>query len=362
MLGFSVYPEHSDTTKIIEYIDLCHSLGYEMMFTCLLSVNKPKDEIVEEFSSIIKHAVDKNIEVTVDVSPRVFDQLDISYSDLSFFKEIGASAIRLDESYNGKQEADMTYNPQDLKIVVNMSQDVPYINNILEYAPNKDNLVGCHNFYPQKYCGLELEYFKACCDRFKKANVRSGAFVSANTAKIGPWPVMQGLPTIEDHRFIPSDVQVKHLYMMDNVDDIIISNMFATKEELETIANLEKYTYEFKIHTNNNSEIEDKILFEEKHFYRGDVSGNLIRSTQSRVKYKNENFDSHDTSKVLKKGTVIIGNNSFGQYKGELQIILKDIIDDELQRNIVGHIDPNEVFLLDYLKPWSRFKFTNLNK
>ncbi len=358
MLGFSVYPEHSTTKEIIKYIDLCNSLGYKMMFTCLLSVNKPKEEIKDEFKAVISHATNLGIEVTLDVSPRVFEQLNISYNDLSFFKELNASAIRLDESYNGKQEADMTYNPQDLKIVVNMSQDVPYINNIIEYAPNKFNLVGCHNFYPQRYCGLEVDYFISSSKRFKDLNIRTGAFISSKTATIGPWPVMQGLPTIELHRDLNITTQVKHLYMLDLLDDIIISNMFASEEELKAVASLTKYIPEFKISINENSDIENKIIFEEDHFYRGDVCGNLIRSTQSRVKYKGEDFKSHNTSNIIKKGSIVIGNNEFGQYAGELQIVLKDIIDEDLQRNVVGHIVEEELFLLDLLKPWSRFKFT----
>ena len=59
-------------------------IRFSRIFTCLLSVNRPKEEIVAEFKEIIHHAKDNNMEVILDVAPAVFDQLGISYSDLSF--------------------------------------------------------------------------------------------------------------------------------------------------------------------------------------------------------------------------------------------------------------------------------------
>ena len=47
-------------------------------------MNRPKEEIIAEFKEIINHAKDNNMEVILDVAPAVFDQLGISYSDLSF--------------------------------------------------------------------------------------------------------------------------------------------------------------------------------------------------------------------------------------------------------------------------------------
>lgn len=58
-----------------------HAICFSRIFTCLLSVNRPKEEIVAEFKEIIHHAKDNNMEVILDVAPAVFDRLGISYSD-----------------------------------------------------------------------------------------------------------------------------------------------------------------------------------------------------------------------------------------------------------------------------------------
>jgi hypothetical protein len=60
------------------------------------------------------------------------------------------------------------------------------------------------------------------------------------------------------------------------------------------------------------------------------------------------------STKTIQKGQIMIGNNSFGKYKGELQIILKEMPIDE-RKNIVGTIAEEELFLLDYVGAWTQF-------
>lgn len=105
-----------------------------------------------------------------------------------------------------------------------------------------------------------------------------------------------------------------------------------------------------------NSAIENKILFDEIHFNRGDVNEYCIRSTQSRVKYKNEDFKPKDITDKLKIGQIVIGNNNFGQYKGELQLIKKEHKNNK-RKNIVAEIIDDEKMLVELIKPWSKFKF-----
>ena len=63
-------------------------------------------------------------------------------------------------------------------------------------------------------------------------------------------------------------------------------------------------------------------------------------------------------SVLQERGQVVIGNNSFGKYKGELQIILKEMPIDE-RKNIVGTIAEEELFLLDYVGAWTQFTCVN---
>ncbi|MGL4522921.1 MAG: MupG family TIM beta-alpha barrel fold protein, partial [Bacilli bacterium] len=128
-LGVSIYPEHSTPEKDKEYLSLAAKYGFKRVFTCLLSVNAPKEQIAAEFKDIIGHATALGMEVILDIAPRVFDDLGISYNDLSFFHEMGAAGLRLDEGFDGHKEASMTYNPYGLKVEINASQGTKYVDN-----------------------------------------------------------------------------------------------------------------------------------------------------------------------------------------------------------------------------------------
>lgn len=359
MLGISIYPDKATKQEIYDYIDLASKYGFGRIFTCLLSVEGDQEAIISDFKAMISHANEHRMEVYLDVAPRVFTELGLKHGDLQFFSRLGAAGIRLDESFNGAVEASMSHNQFGLNIEINMSQDVHCLNTILDYKPCEGKIIGCHNFYPQRYTGLNFEHFINSSKRFKDNGVRSAAFISSSAATIGPWPIMDGLCTLEMHRDLPITTQVKHHYALGLIDDLIIGNMFASEEELCAVSQIEKGLLDFDIELLNPSQLEQKILFEHEHFNRGDINDYMVRSTMCRVTHKAEDNQPHDTSKILSKGTVIIGNNDFGQYKNELQIIKNEIIDENLARNVVGKISEEELFLLDLLEPWQHFKFTN---
>ena len=357
-LGISIYPERTTKKELFEYLDKSSECGFSRIFSCLLSVNEGKEKIKETFKEINLYAKSKGFEIILDVNPRVFEDLGISYKDLSFFKEVEADGIRLDIGFTGLQESIMTFNKENLKIEINMSNDVKYLETILGYKPNKYSLIGCHNFYPHAYTGLGMDFFMKCTDRFVKNGIRTAAFISSQAENTyGPWPVSQGLVTLEMHRNLPLIVQYKHLVALEIIDDIIISNCYPTMEELEKFKKVRWDMVSFDIETVSElPEIEEKIIFDEFHYNRGDISENVIRSTQSRVKYKGNNFYLFNTPEIIKRGDVIIESSEYGHYAGELMIALKDMKNTG-KSNVVGRISEEEIFILDYIKPWQKFSF-----
>lgn len=357
-LGISIYPEKSSKKEILDYIDLSSEMGFSRIFSCLLSVNKSKDEIKKDFIEINKYAKSKGFEVIVDVAPNIFSNLGISYNNLEFFDEINADGVRLDIGFTGNEEAIMTFNKYNLKIEINMSNNVHTIDTIMDYMPNRYNLYGCHNFYPHIYSGLNLDYFIKCTERFLKYGIKTAAFVtSQNKNTFGPWPVTQGLPTLEMHRFLPLDVQIKHFLAIDCIDDILISNCYPSYEELNSLKNLDMRLITFDVEMKKDvPEVENDIIFKELHFNRGDKSENMIRSTQSRLKYKGHEFKLFNAPEIIKRGDIVIESSKYGHYAGELQIALKEMKNTGMS-NVVGKVCDNEIFLLDYIKPWQKFKF-----
>jgi hypothetical protein len=353
-LGISIYPGHATLEENLTYLNLAHKYGFTRVFTCLLSVEGDKEKIVNSFKTVINEANKLGMQVIADVSPRVFGELGISYSDLSFFGDLGAYGIRLDIGYSGLEESLMTFNPQNLYIEINMSSGTKYLENIMSYKPNTEKLIGCHNFYPHRYSGLSYEHFIYCSKQFKQYGIRSAAFVSSSDATFGPWPVREGLCTLEMHREMSITAQAKHLFATGLVDDVIIANCFASEEELKALSriNKEKLTFDVVL-VDSIPEIEKKIVLEELHFNRGDVSEYLVRSTQSRVKYKGHEFVPFNTPEI-KRGDILIDTTLYGHYAGELQLALKDMKNSG-KTNVVGKIVEEELFLLDYIEAWQKF-------
>ncbi|APH14561.1 hypothetical protein NPD5_2525 [Clostridium sporogenes] len=357
-LGISVYPSNTNSEKIKEYIELAAKYGFKRIFTCLISSEEMEiDQLISRFKDIIQFANTKGMEVVGDVEPEVFKRLKISYSDLSIFKEMGFYGIRLDLGFSGVEESIMSFNKYGIKVELNMSNGTKYIDNILTYKPNLENILGCHNFYPHRYTGLSYKHFLKCSKQFKDLGIRTAAFVSSKEAKYGPWPVSEGLSTLEMHRELPIEVQAKHLFATGFIDDVIIANAFASAEELKALSKINKDMLEFKVNlVDKIPEVEKRIILDEFHFNRGDVSDYLVRSTQSRVKYKDHNFEAFNTVDI-KRGDLLIESSLYKRYAGELQIALKDMKNSG-KTNVVGRITDEEIFLIDYLEPWEKFGFT----
>lgn len=357
-LGISVYPSNSDSEEIKKYIELAAKYGFKRIFTCLISSEEMEiDELINKFKDIVKFANQNGMEVVGDVEPEVFKRLNTSYSDLSIFNDIGLSGIRLDLGFSGAEEAMMSFNKYGIKVELNMSNGTKYIDNILTYKPNLENILGCHNFYPHRYTGLSYKHFLKCSKQFKDLGIRTAAFVSSKEAKYGPWPVSEGLCTLEMHRELPIEVQAKHLFATGLIDDVIIANAFASEKELKALSELNKNMLEFRVNLIDKiPEIEKRIILDEFHFNRGDVSDYVVRSTQSRVKYKGHKFEALNTVDI-KRGDVLIESSLYKRYAGELQIALKDM-ENSGKTNVVGRIAAEEIFLLNYLEPWTKFGFT----
>lgn len=353
-LGISVYPGRAGQEETKAYISLASQYGFTRVFTCLISTVDDIVKAKEEFVDIVGHARGLGMEVVADVTPAVFEAFGTSFRDLSLFHEMKLSGIRLDLGFSGLEESFMTFNPYGLKIEINMSNGTRYLDNILSYKPKAENLIGCHNFYPHRYTGLSRKHFEKCSLQFKQQGIRTAAFVSSKGADMGPWPVSEGLCTLEEHRYLPIEVQAKDLFNTGLIDDVIIANAFASEAELKALGSMDKELLTLKVELAEGiPDIERKIVLEELHFNRGDVSEYMIRSTQSRVKYSSHHFEIFNAVPI-RRGDVLIDSSLYQRYAGELQIALKDM-DNSGKTNVVGRISEEEIYLLDNIEPWQKF-------
>lgn len=355
-LGISVYPSDENIDQVLTYIETASKYGFSRIFTCFISAGKVGDELKQLFSKVLDKANACNMQVVADVSPEVFEALSLKQDDLKFFKDMGLWGIRLDLGFSGMEEAFMTFHEAGLYVELNMSNGTKYVDNIVSYQANTSRLIGCHNFYPHRFTGLSRAHFLNCSRQFKELGLRTAAFVSSSEADHGPWPVNEGLCTLEEHRFTPIQTAAKDLWNTGLIDDVIIGNAFASESELKALGELDKDMLELEISILGNiDEVERKILLEEPHFNRGDVSDYMIRSTQSRVKYKGHHFEAKNALDI-EPGDVLIESSLYARYAGELQIA-KLAMPNTGKTSVVARVSEHERFLIAQLKPWQRFKF-----
>ncbi|MGE7841238.1 DUF871 domain-containing protein [Lysinibacillus sp. NPDC093712] len=356
-LGISLYPQHSTLEEMQQYVQLAHDNGFDRIFTCLLSLNDEQEKL--KLQQINYFAKQLGFDISADIAPAVFEDLGLTYKNIAYFKEhYHLAALRLDMGFSGQEEALMSFDDSQLKIELNISNGTKYVDNILSYQPNRDHIIGCHNFYPRRFTGLSRQHFLATSQNFKANHIRTAAMISSQHALYGPWEKTEyGLPTLEEHRDLPITVQAKDLWHTGLIDDCIIGNMYASEEELKALGQLNRHKLELKVVPSSETTVlEEAVLFKEPHFNRGDVSDYVIRSTQSRVKYKNGDFPVHDTH-ALQPGDVTIDNNLDVRYKGELQVVLKEM-PNAGSTNVVAKVVEEERFLLAKIQPWASFGFT----
>ena len=355
-LGISIYPEHGSIDQIKVYLLKASQLGFKRVFTCLLSAEGEPEQVKLKYTEVCQYAKQLGMEVIIDVAPSVFTKFGIQYDDLSFFSDLGVSGIRLDEGFDGMKEAMMTYNPFNLKIEFNASQPSGYIDNILSYQPNKEKVIVCHNYYPQRYTGLSYNLFNQLNQKFQEKNITIAAFINSQAEDtFGPWPLKEGLCTLEIHRDLPLSLQARHMNATNQIDDVIIGNCFASDDELKELASLDPNVLTFKIMLEPNvSETEQDIIFNFPHFIRGDMSDYMARSTMSRIVYAMSTITPNHT-RDLKRGDIVVLNDLYGRYKGELHIVLQPM-PNEGNKNVVATLAQNELLLLDFVEPWKPFK------
>lgn len=377
-LGVSVYPEQETIEEIDQYLAMASKYGFTKIFTSLFSVPGTKEEVFNYFKNFIDIAHKYGMEVCGDANTDFLRKMGADEKNLAIFKEMGLDTLRMDSCY--MDERDVTLINNDYGIRIELSAGfVPIIDQALANGANPENLSVCHNFYPERYTAPALKPIDEANSHWKEKGVKVAMFISSQVPGThGPWPVSDGLPTLEDHRFLPVETQLKHMIALNNIDEVLFGNAFASEEEFKAIDRVMKETYihippyskeemgmlamylphgdltrmMLKIHLDETiSEKEKDILFNTPiHSVAGDGVYYMLRSRWTRITRKGESIPVRPCNQThYKRGDVVIVNDNLAHYRAEVQIVLKDIPVDG-QRNLLGHIDESEMIIIDELE------------
>lgn len=379
VLGISVYPDMDSMDEIRDYIRLASSYGFTRVFSSMFSVEGDDQEVLALFKELASVAHTYHMELSLDVNPQCFKRFGASQSDLSVFHEIGCDIVRMDMSFGKEGDIELLKNPFGIKVEFNASfKTKDDIEEMLQSGVGKERLLFCHNFYPQPYTGMKWQKFLDVNEKLHSSGVRVGAFISSHAkGSHGVWDANYGLPTVEKLRRLPVDLQVRILLASKNVTDILFGNAFASEEEFQSIQNvltkkevdkenpvlkmMESFgakmpcpedAIKIKVKLDADiTDVEKKVLLDYfPHSDIGDSSEWIWRSRMPRMIYQNEEIPQRKCEKqFFEKGDVLIMNDVYEHYKAEIQICLLPMENDG-QRNYLGHIEEQEQMILDQIQ------------
>lgn len=381
-LGISVYPDLRPLDEIKNYFKLASRYGVTRVFSSMFSVEGTREEVLSYFKNLVAAAHDNNLEVSLDVNPMCFEKVGATPDDLSVFHSIRVDTLRMDLSYGAEEDAKLVENPYGIKIEFNNSIEI--VEGLLKQGIDPKKICVCHNFYPQRYTGMKWNKFIEANKNMKELSndVRIGAFISSTqTHSHGVWGAVNGLPTVEKLRMLPIDLQARMILATNQVDNLLIGNAYASEEEFKKlqevlaeskivdkdnleptlkmlmdyhIIDLEKPIKRLRIDLDQDIlDIEKEILFEFfPHLDMGDSSEWIWRTRISRFVYSLPNKKVTPRTcddEMFKVGDVVIVNDHYKHYAGEVQIVKIPIVNDGT-RNRVGHLNENEMQLLELIQ------------
>lgn len=381
-LGVSLYPEQETPQQIEDYLKLAKSFGFSKVFTSLFSVEGTKEEIVSYFKGLTSVAHKYGMEVYGDCNARFFMEMGASPDDLSIFKEIGLDVLRLDLMFNDERDVAIVNNKEELGVQLNASL-IPAVKRIIELGGDKSRIIGSYNFYPLRNTGASSEDVMAANRFFKEEGMKTQIFISSLVkGSHGPWPISDGLPTIEEDRDLPVGLQLRHVLAL-GCDEVIFGNAFVSEDEFKEISetmkqiyvygedkpfyfpgirsqipigNIERIPLTIKL-AEGVSDTEKEILFDFTKHNSSEYTHIIIRSRWGRFDYRPIPIEPRKCDReYFEPGDVLIINGNIPRYKGEVHIARKKIRNDGTQ-NYVGKIAEEEMFLLDYLKYMVNFGF-----
>lgn len=376
--GVSVYPDLSSAGEIRAYLKLASQYGCTRVFSSMFSVEGTNEEITEYFRGMINDAHACNMQVSLDVNPQFLKRLGVTPEDISLFADIGCDIIRMDLPFGKEKDLILCNNPYGIRIQLNASMGIePELRYLKEHGIGSGRLLLGHNFYPQRYTGLKWKSFLETNQTLKKYGYPIDAFIASHAENThGVWDAKDGLPTVERTRDYAADLAYRVLEAS-GIDVIMFGNAYADEEEFRSIEKIRKAPrpleqsplYELfrsfgsltadktrnitlKVECEEDiTDMERYMLFD---FFPqtdfGDSSEWIWRSRSGR--FGNESRDippRKAEGEFFERGDVVIVNDSYKHYSGEIQIVRIPIRNDG-QRNRIGKLAQNETDLLDLIQ------------
>ena len=399
-LGISIYPGlDADREKSLLLLDKAATLGYTRVFSSLHIPESNAATLREEALCLFAFAESLGLEVIADVSPFTLQILDIPELKPSALKKLHITTARFDYGVGPETIAAFSW---EMNVQLNASTlRSVQLNALLKANADFSRIDGLHNFYPRPHTGLSSETIQRQNALLHRHDISAGVFAASQTGRRGP--LYAGLPTMESLRGIaPCDAAP--ILTAIGCDSLIIGDSNPALTELEALADPEtlakadaRYSRKalppkkewqpdtplpLHIHVLSDAPFVRELL-SRSYTNRPDPAADVIRAMESRdaakaldiTQERNENkliiempkeyaavfagpqhLANGKKSSLLPVGTVLLDNNSYGRYKGELQVLNAPQPMDP-RSNVIAQVTKEDVPLLSLISAEIPFRF-----
>jgi len=399
-LGISIYPGlDADREKSLPLLQKAAALGYTRVFSSLHIPESNAAALREEALYLFAFAESLGLEVIADVSPFTLKILSIPELTPSGLKELHITTARFDYGIGPETIAAFS---REMNVQLNASTlRSVQLNALLKADADFSRIDGLHNFYPRPHTGLSSETIQRQNALLHRHDISAGVFAASQTGRRGP--LYAGLPTMESLRGIaPCDAAP--ILTAIGCDSLIIGDSNPAFTELQALADPEtlakadaRYSRKalppkkewqpdtplpLHIHVLSDAPFIRELL-SRSYTNRPDPAADVIRAAESRDATKalditperNENkliievpkeyaavfagpqhLANGKKSSLLPVGTVLLDNNSYGRYKGELQILNAPQPMDP-RSNVIAQVTKEDVPLLSLISAEIPFRF-----
>lgn len=349
--GISIYPGLDNTlSENLALIETAAALGLPRLFTSLHIPETNPDALKRELGVLLKAARAQHMEIISDVSPATLSLLGLREFNLSAFRMLGITTLRLDDGFSSEDIARLSHNTQHVRLQLNASTITGHLlQKLVDAKTDFSSIDALHNFYPRTGTGLSEETLARKTAMLHKTGIRVGAFLPSRNGRRRS-PLGDGLPTLEDHRAMPTSLAARHLVAL-GIDSVFLADALPTDEELHCLAGLKDNQVVLAADLLTRDAVQ-KHLLAQTFTARIDEARDAVRAQESRRLLQGNIAPEHTAERPY--GAVTIDNSGYGRYMGELEIIKNDQPADP-RVNVAAQVKESDRFLIDYISPGRRF-------
>ena len=355
----SVYPVKELTNDIVEqwenYISLARQYGFNEVFTTLHLPELTLNEQLSSYEVIGSLAAKYEMELISDIGGKFISMLLDDEELLKRFEVAHCDYIRLDYGYSFEQVSDLYSKARVKGFMLNAS--IYHEEEIDRQIALLKTLEGvkvkfCHNFYPREETGMDKQFALMQDGYIRKYDADLYYYIPSLTCPRGP--LHNGLPSIEYHRKRDITYVTLDLINTYHCENVMFADEFVSEDEFRAFDNVVS-AGEIPIRVTLNDEVFAPYVIK-THAFRYDSNENILRSASSR---EMSQFASRVTTyNTVKRhmGDITVDNELYKRYSGEVQVVLKELTEDE-RVNVVGYVHPDDMDKLSFYRYGYAYRF-----